>query len=466
MRTLFKHTNNDTDLVFINSACINVYPCGRRRAVKLDNGEVVGSIPFDPESKLSTERNLRKLTAINGYTNTYIYNANDESLDFVIDGYLFKINLAAALEYLEPEKVSLNSFGSELWALFNDDAEAEQGQSICAKIKLQEVPLVDMGDSVEFVKYNTVILGNQYSTVSDESIGIDAALDIKLLENQTVQDPNDAGLIIVTDHHTNYVFTGLSFVVLPTDDFNDSDLGLVNPFIKSNDSTEITLRLLNYTGAGWCACQEALLPKVLHGSVENSIRMLGELAIDENLTVQQQTFLNELNTSGTTRLGNDPGTTVEVNGPTTFNESVAVVAGHKLTANGGINTSTIKVDGEAEVDGNLAAGGDVIADGKVISAGDTISKGEIYAGKALHVNMAESGYVEFGDYTLNDDGTFEKNAELPAGLITRSVDNVILAQFGQVDGGRVRTTKDGKLEEVATVSVQQFGGQTYKLVIK
>ena len=53
-------TENDIDLTFIKSTCIQAYPCGRRR-IPDQTAETAGfRIPFDPEARLNTEANNRK----------------------------------------------------------------------------------------------------------------------------------------------------------------------------------------------------------------------------------------------------------------------------------------------------------------------------------------------------------------------------------------------------------------------
>jgi hypothetical protein len=78
--------NKDIKLTFLQSLNVQVYPCGRRRSAVQNDGENY-YIPFDPEARLNTEFNNRKLASANGFTESYIdiWNA-DNAIKICWDG--------------------------------------------------------------------------------------------------------------------------------------------------------------------------------------------------------------------------------------------------------------------------------------------------------------------------------------------------------------------------------------------
>jgi hypothetical protein len=260
-------TNTETGLTFVNSKDIKVYPCGRRRTQEISTSNGTFSIPFDPEARLNTEANNRSASGLNGFTQTYVKESTANTLSLVIAGYLFNIAGADIIE--------------KLGSAFN-------GTDIYANIRIQSTQLFS-----GFKDYNTWVLRNQ--TASDGPLTM---LDL-LKEGEEPENFN------------NYYFSGLSFTSTPLSsastnsakealeiegayyinndesvDFSATNSwglttimkkadaeGAINPEKDVRYQQVISLHILTKANDTWQIFQPALLPKITHGEIEDSIKV-------------------------------------------------------------------------------------------------------------------------------------------------------------------------------------------------
>ena len=258
--------NDGIDLNFIKSTNIQAYPCGRRRselvAIDTDNdGKLEDDsfyFPFDPEARLNTEANNIKQSGLNGYTHTYLYNwpledseLIQDTIVLVLGGYLFSIKATDA--YKSPA-----AFATEI---INGDNSASK---IFANVLIEETPLFS-----GFQDYNTSILRNQTATDTGE-----ATLD---LLHKTTDEPTTKYM----SNPENYYFSGLSISSKPLTGIADS------ASVKKIDEPDrrmqyvVSLCILEKDSNNeWIVNQEALLPRIEHGDIENSIKV-GTLIADD-----------------------------------------------------------------------------------------------------------------------------------------------------------------------------------------
>ena len=258
-------TEIEKKLTFVASGNIKAYPCGRRRSTQIDrdNNDTTTTdryyIPFDPEARLNTEANALKHSGINGYTQTYIkqFNDNDSNLfELALGGYLFSIDLSGKDADGNPVSYSsVDSFVQKLLETLEADSTVD---SIFANILIEDVHLYS-----GFQEYYTGILREQYNIVDAKP---EASLDLCKTSGDTANP----------DH---YYFSGLSFSVAPlAADIDDDAAYRVKPvFVERSSSTVqqtyITLRLFKKYDAVWQLYQQALLPKISHGEDENSVNI-------------------------------------------------------------------------------------------------------------------------------------------------------------------------------------------------
>lgn len=305
-------------LTFIRSKNVHAYPCGRRRSTEIDkDGDLTKTIndkyyfPFDPEARLNTEANNRKHSSLNGFTQTYIkdFEQAEEGKDayfiLALNGYLFKIkqtNNTCNPNYFGDAIITsiVDNLAAKRDAAKNDPAlqgtiQAEIDQ-INAKTRIYaNILLEDVYLFTGFQNYYTSILRNQSDGVPETSLDL-------LIEGGTHADSKDAD---------NYYFSGLSFSTVPL---------AVRPYIEAaeteeifnaavaspetrysepytferaiNDSTiEVTQQLvslciLEKDGSNWKIYQPALLPKIEHGTTEDSIVVTGDALLESNIKVE------------------------------------------------------------------------------------------------------------------------------------------------------------------------------------
>lgn len=248
------------DLAFIKSANIHAYPCGRRRSELVeqdgDNNTVDDRFyfPFDPEARLNTESNNRKHSSLNGFTQTYLQDINndDKLLTLSVAGYLFKI---AGFN-------SINDFCSKIETALG--ANASESYNIYANILLEETPLFS-----GFVDYNTWVLRDQ----SNSEIGT-TTLDL------LTSNANTSNLKDVQDFN-NYYFSGLSFSFAPLsrEEGTRTTNVLTDSYRRNQQVVSLCLfEKINIIDAisgeethDWLVHQPAYLPRVEHGDTENSV---------------------------------------------------------------------------------------------------------------------------------------------------------------------------------------------------
>jgi hypothetical protein len=244
-------TENGMLLAFLKSLNVQAYPCGNRRSTLIETDSVDNSyyIPFDPEAKLNTEANTKKMSGLNGYTQTFL-NKWDENLcelSLVIAGYYFNIKLATGWE-------SPNTFATKLLEVLS--SKNSSSDAIYANIRIEETPLFSSTD----LAYSTSILAGQASVDSNNLGSIDMLRSPA--ENETNVDEKDV---------ENYYFSGISFSTSPlSSNYSDPELFFVGD--KLHQQT-ISLKLLQKVDDVWQINQSALLPKIEHGDTEDSVKI-------------------------------------------------------------------------------------------------------------------------------------------------------------------------------------------------
>lgn len=261
-----KHSINDIGLTFIKSANIQAYPCGRRRSELVDSDGSIETvddkyyIPFDPEARLNTEANNRKHSGLNGFTQTYLTEWEDDqdNLLLALAGYLFKIKL-------DNNYKKVNDFGNAVVTQLSTLAGAQQSSAwveperIYANILLEDTALFQ-----GFMAYNTSVLRNQTDSSTPE-----VTLDLL-----TTPSRDNASLSDIQDFN-NYYFSGLSFSAEPLSGVQETHS---TTYVTKENGTAQQIDSLcilekdNETGA-WVVHQPAYLPKIEHGDEVDSIKV-------------------------------------------------------------------------------------------------------------------------------------------------------------------------------------------------
>jgi hypothetical protein len=215
---------------FLLSSEIDVFPCSRRGQNNVDNSLAY----YDPEARLNTERTNRLHTALNGFTDSFIINdtfaANDE-LVFVLAGY----------------RIVVKSFDPE---------------SLAAKLGIKEGTIyahLSLHDNISLnvAGYFTEMLYRQ-STAGEDSLYLDV-FDADLKKD---------------------IFVGVSFTKEPV---KDTVIRTVNKVSTDVELAAHDLALFTNSGANWELVQTSLLPKIVHDTTENSIKVKGDLTIEHTL---------------------------------------------------------------------------------------------------------------------------------------------------------------------------------------
>lgn len=310
------HKDNTIMLTFLQSDKINAYPCGRRRSSPVDkDGDTSNTtddiyyIPFDPEARLNTEANNRKHSSLNGFTQTYIkdWNGRNKLLTLSLAGYLFNITLPESTLTINGVNETLdfseqNNFGRAIIAclveqlttlksnaeqkndienvtsLTAEKTAVEQATRLYANILLEDVHLFS-----GFKDYYTRVLRNQSDGEPKTSLDL-------LKASGSVSNPDD------------YYFSGLSFSTIPLTSIVDGAASeitrdsLPRTYTRSNGQSSInvnqqivSLCILEKEGSSWIIHQPALLPKIDHGTTEDSIVVYGDTTLKGNgkkLTVE------------------------------------------------------------------------------------------------------------------------------------------------------------------------------------
>ena len=287
IQTNYLNTEGSTLLSFLKSLAVSAYPCGRRRG-QPDPDKSDNFIPFDPEARLNTEANARKYSSLNGYSQSYILDWSEENKKaiIVLGGYYFEIS--------SDDLANANTFGTKLIdaqkSFFGTETSSlqyyqiEHANKIYANIRIEQAPL--FVDTTRQLSYTTGILKNQTGSTK----GSTAAIDV-------IVDGADTSQAIYND--ANYYFSGLSFsispITNPTDDGGTySQKEILNSassltHIKYNSSGNITeqqvlsLQILEKSDGKWQVFRPALLPKLEHGTAEDSVKMSNIYADSINL---------------------------------------------------------------------------------------------------------------------------------------------------------------------------------------
>jgi hypothetical protein len=308
------HKDSNITLTFLKSACVQAYPCGRRRSTPVDRDGDVGTVndqyyfPFDPEARLNTEANHRRQSGLNGYTQTYLkdWDKKNKLLTLSLAGYLFTINIDFELPKVEDQ------YGTELERAYNFVEETDFGDKIAklagggdavyANIVLEDIHLFS-----GFKEYYTRVLRDQ---LGSDDVAPSTQLDLLKA---------DSGIDV--NNFDNYYFSGLSFSTTPlvsvgqaagyTPTTRDTS---IKTEVGNRKATQeiVSLCILKKNGNSWEINQEALLPNIEHDVLENSVKM-GEAHVSENLTVDHNaTITNDFTitdrvevTSGSTKIKNE-----------------------------------------------------------------------------------------------------------------------------------------------------------------
>ena len=123
---LIKHEGSD--LYFVDSAKIKVFPCAYR-GYKEETG--LAHAIFDPESRLNTEKNLIKPTGKVGCEDSYIIKATDTSLHMNFHGYDIIIDDISASDFVinGPDSSALILIPTIQLKLLNLDVTEQQAKT-------------------------------------------------------------------------------------------------------------------------------------------------------------------------------------------------------------------------------------------------------------------------------------------------------------------------------------------------
>ena len=259
------------NLAFAKSKNVKVYPSGRRRTPEgfdLDNNNTISTdekyrIPFDPEARLNTEANNRKLSSLNGFTQTYLKDWSTSGLELALGGYLFTLTFdegSLLLQESDRNSAIRNEFGTAIINTLKDTDAKE----IYANVLLEEVQLIS---SAVVGDYFTEILRNQSSTEwAEESLDLLTDSALKTVDIQIMKSTE------------SFYFSGLSFSTTPLSTLQDGESMIILPTDDSNAKAKkrvISLCILKResTDANWEICETARLPKITHGRTPDSVKV-------------------------------------------------------------------------------------------------------------------------------------------------------------------------------------------------
>ena len=274
-------------LYFLKSTDITTYPCGRRNSTIIEGSDPRTTMdnfyyPFDPEARLNTEDNNRRVSSINGYTQNFIKSWDENGLHLVLGGYSFKI----------PNATNISSFCREK---FDDSLTGE----LYANIRIEEIPLYESTE----LNYFSWVLRAQ----NDSAYGDPPCLDHLIDANAGIDK-------------SNYYFSGLSFTDTPIVPFTDyttvlnEELSRDMPAYsikeyegREEDSTlnlatnqiVISLRIATRKNGTWELCQNSLLPDIRHGILPGEVE-LGHLFVEGNEEVRGNIKANNPNANNAT----------------------------------------------------------------------------------------------------------------------------------------------------------------------
>ena len=266
-------TDADNKLAFIKSKSIRVFPCGRRRSEILDpdnNDNTVSDqyyLPFDPEARLNTEANNRKHSGLNGYKQSYLnywrVSGNTSQISFVIAGYLFDIEVEFSTSVGSSIEAAIMAFGSVLAESLSSSAAVS---TLYANIKLADIEFFSGVNGNSATAAKTTILRDQGTNETEQPASC--------LDRYSGSD--DANIL----NPEHYYFYGLSF---STSDLSSDES-------KANEGY-VSLQLLTKNANDkWVVPETSKLPKVDHGTIENSVAVdilqAKEIDVEKNLNVK------------------------------------------------------------------------------------------------------------------------------------------------------------------------------------
>ena len=445
---MFIETYSDENITrtFIKSSNVKAYPCGHRRSELIDTDSDLNTVtdqryfPFDPEARLNTEANNRSHSSLNGFTQTYIKEwdyADKKILTMSLAGYLFTIELPTVARTemvgVKPTEVSYdlsqpNTFGSDIITALTTKlssliAEAEKrgdiddktatevrlatvtnADSIYANILLEDIKLFS-----GFKEYYTNILRNQPEDMDAPNTSIDL---LKSNFGSTVADAQSS---------SNYYFSGLSFSTIPLTvaaiaDGDDEKADYIKDF-KTYDSkqrptragttqTIVSLRILKKVTNTWRIYQPALLPKIEHGTTEDSIVVYGATTLkgtDKKLTVE-----------GTAEIVGD--TTIDSNLKVEDNINVGnLTSEEKVTDNNG---GCIVAKNDIIAKQNLTAGQKLTVGGTADITGATAIKSSLAVGPTVTPDTANAGTITAETHVETPTLNASTSITTPSAIIT------------------------------------------------
>ena len=277
-------------LAFLKSLDVHVYPSGRRNSDLISNKD--GStrlddyyIPFDPEARLNTEYNNRRVSGLNGYTQTFLQTweegKENSCVRLILGGYSFELYNCS----------TPNEFGNTLLNHFEMNLNNPELTKIYANIRIEKVPLYSDFGTLE-QDYCTWILRNQTNS-SDAEPCID-----KLITGRTTTKSED------------YFFSGLSFSTAPLaasaseaeSKYAYSAEKIVIPEgYKEQEVVSLCILSRANVNSSWEVYQPALLPDIRHGKNKDEVEVTKIKA--EDAAIDEITFTEGLVTDKLERIG-------------------------------------------------------------------------------------------------------------------------------------------------------------------
>lgn len=405
----------------IKSADIKVYPCAYRNSL------------FDIEAKLNTENNIRRTAGVSQY-GSYILNyslTNNEltDIEFVIDGYYFKINNA-------------NNY-------LTNTAEGSQTQNWYAVIQLASQ---DIG-TVETSRASTYYLDSIVSGTEDtaDANEFDLELDAK---SSTIANFNDL------DANT-YYFTGLKLVdsISQISGNNIKTIQLVKDgrIFKNNllprigagayDNSVLigsTQRLNIETNRSDGSLIDGAANQIIVGKYNTPTNKEGAFVVGDGDAAARHTILEAYNGA------------VNINGNVNFNDSnksfinnAAAIFNHGLTINGTTSSNnTLQVNGATTITGNTALGDSLTVSGATTLgssldvAGNTSLSDTLTVGKATKLN---------GTLTVSDVTTLNNNLTVSGGHTT-NLDGTLTVSGKTTLNNNLTVAKDALVEGILSTT--------------
>lgn len=342
-------TYNDEQklLAFARSLNVSIYPSGRRSSDIVEEDSRTRSddryYPFDPEARLNTEFNNRRLASTNGFSQTFIRTWDSDLIQLVLGGYEFSFKSTQDLP-----SIDVNTFASELAQVLssNTPESLEALENIYVNIRLEKVPLysniapAENQENQDLIFY-TWVLRNQADGDKAKAVSLDKHITLDTSEFEYGTD------VFAIE---NYYFSGLSFSAEPISEIGKrntvldaiKDLTYTTTYYSAEnlDNSEleqlvISLRILNKDDEGnWQIYQPALLPEIRHGSTAGEVEV-GHLTAEGNVKI-----------AGNTQIDRN----ISVSGNATINGNITANSKDKKA-----HFYNLEVDNDVQIDGNITA---------------------------------------------------------------------------------------------------------------